>query len=148
MRFLFILLFIALSACARKNYADPKELAQNNQQQSADCALEFTKVDLCASISWTQGPQTPQQSEFILHIWNKKNANVNGPYQDPTQNLSVVLWMPSMGHGSAPVKIEKLQDGVFRVSNVYFIMAGDWEIRVFLKDSASTVDQATEKLVL
>lgn len=148
MRFILPLLFILLSACANHDYVDPKELAQNNQQSASACALSFEKVGLCASISWTQGPQTPQASEFILHFWNKKTANINGPYITPPQNLSVVLWMPSMGHGSAPVKIEKLEDGVFRVSNVYFIMLGDWEIRVFLKDTTSTVDQATDKLVL
>ncbi len=48
-------------------------------------------------------------------------------------DVSVLLWMPSMGHGSAPVKLDKLGPAQFRVTNVYFIMPGDWEIRLSLK---------------
>lgn len=109
--------------------------------------MKFTAANICAEINWTQGPQTPAESEFILKFWNAQTAKSTGPYMDPVQNLSVVLWMPSMGHGSSPVKIEKIENGIYRVRRVYFIMPGDWEVRMFLKDSVSN-EQQTLKLVL
>lgn len=137
-----------LSACARPDYVNPSELhgAQNSVNHS--CALNLAQSGLCASLTWTQGPVSPAESEFILKFWNAAYSSENGPYVDPTNNLSVVLWMPSMGHGSSPVTIEKLESGVFRVRRVYFIMPGEWEIRTFLKNGATVIDQATLTLTL
>lgn len=56
--------------------------------------------------------------------------------------VEVVLWMPSMGHGSAPTQIQRVLDsngdlltGVYNVRNVYFTMGGDWEVRVVLTNN-------------
>lgn len=141
-----VLIFLFLNACARPDYIDPK-IASQSQQPPHGCALELKNSALCASVEWTSGPQSPQESEFILKFWNNTGA-VQGPYADPANTLSVILWMPSMGHGSSPVTIEKIQEGVYRVRRVFFIMPGDWEVRVFLKNGTTTVDQAVVSLVL
>ncbi|WP_413557373.1 FixH family protein [Bdellovibrio sp. HCB209] len=138
--------FLFLSACARPDYIDPK-IASQNQQPTTSCTLELANSELCASVEWTTGPQSPQESEFILKFW-KNTDTPQGPYLDPSSTLSVILWMPSMGHGSSPVTIEKIQDGVYRVRRVFFIMPGDWEVRVFLKNGTTTVGQATVSLLL
>jgi hypothetical protein len=145
MKYLFLVLF--LSACARPDYIDPKA-QQKSQGNTNACALELANSHLCASAQWTVGPQSPAESEFILKFWDKASASESGPYIDPVNTLSVVLWMPSMGHGSSPVTIEKIETGVYRVRRVFFIMPGDWEIRVFLKNGTTTVDQATVSLIL
>ncbi len=149
MKTFFAVLVLLLTACARPDYIDPLQNAkQDNTEHSNACTLTFASTKTCASIEWTQGPQSPNESEFIVKFWNAQTGNVQGPFQDPPETLSVVLWMPSMGHGSSPVKIEKIQDGVFRVRKVFFIMPGDWEIRFFLKNQTTQIDQATFKLVL
>ncbi|WP_413293575.1 FixH family protein [Bdellovibrio sp. HCB185ZH] len=140
--------FLFLTACARPDYIDPAAINKVQSPASDKCALRMTQSQLCSSIQWTVGPQSPAESEFILKFWNESTANENGPYIDPAGTLSVILWMPSMGHGSSPVKIDKIEPGVYRVRRVFFIMPGDWEIRIFLKDGATTVDQTTESLVL
>ncbi|UYL07776.1 FixH family protein [Bdellovibrio sp. SKB1291214] len=143
----FFLAFLFLSACARPDYIDPKTV-QKNQGADSACSIELVNSNLCASIAWTMGPQTPAESEFILKVWDKTSGSENGPFVDPANTLSVVLWMPSMGHGSSPVTIEKIETGTYRVRRVYFIMPGDWEVRFFLKNGATTLDQATVSLVL
>ncbi|QDK45858.1 serine protease spb1 [Bdellovibrio sp. ZAP7] len=137
-----------LTACARPDYINPA--AKNNAQSppAAECTLKLAQSQLCASIQWVSGPQSPDESEFILKFWNESTATINGPYTDPTTALSVILWMPSMGHGSSPVKIDKIETGVYRVHRVFFIMPGDWEVRIFLKDGATTVDHVIESLQL
>lgn len=61
------------------------------------------------------------------------------------ENINVVLWMPSMGHGSAPTQVVPAVDangilipGTFLVKNMFFMMGGDWEIRVTLTDAEGT----------
>ena len=56
--------------------------------------------------------------------------------------LAVVLWMPSMGHGSSPVKVDKLDTGTYRAKNVFFTMGGSWEIRIQLKSGNDIADEA------
>lgn len=141
-----VLVFLFLSACARPDYLDPK-IASQSHPPPTGCALELTNSALCASVEWTSGPASPQESEFILKFW-KNTDSVQGPYVDPANTLSVILWMPSMGHGSSPVTIEKIQEGIYRVRRVFFIMPGDWEVRVFLKNGATAVDQAVVSLIL
>jgi hypothetical protein len=136
-----------LTACARPDYINPVS-KKSSQGQTDHCSLKFINSQLCSSIQWTMGPQSPDESELILKFWDEKTASENGPYVDPANTLSVILWMPSMGHGSSPVKIDKIETGVYRVHRVYFIMPGDWEVRIFLKNGTTTVDQATESLVL
>ena len=64
-------------------------------------------------------------------------------------NVAAKLWMPAMGHGSSPVKVEKAKDssgnvipGIFQGTNVYFITPGDWEVRIQLKQGSTVKEEA------
>jgi hypothetical protein len=56
--------------------------------------------------------------------------------------------MTSMGHGSAPVKLKKIADGEYEVSNVQFIMGGKWEIKFQLKKDNQVFDETIVPLTL
>lgn len=77
---------------------------------------------------WVRGPFNGPESVFQINFLEKPSADIN-----------VELWMPSMGHGSAPTKVFVDPDipTLLHVTNVYFIMGGDWEIRI--KNSASVL---------
>lgn len=49
-------------------------------------------------------------------------------------DLKAVLFMPDMGHGSSPTKVEKISESSFKVSRMYFTMPGLWEIRLTIKN--------------
>jgi hypothetical protein len=73
---------------------------------------------------WTRGPfvydgQDSTRSEFELNFREK-----------PDFNWSVDLTMPSMGHGSSPVQIVPVSETHYIVKKVYFIMHGQWEVRI------------------
>lgn len=108
-------------------------------------ALSFSKSDYSFIVSWVDGPKKGA-SKFIMKTWKNDVGTMNGPYQDLNQNLHIFLWMPTMGHGSAPVKITKLSDGEYEVSNVQFIMGGKWEIKFQLKEGAVVSDEAVVTL--
>jgi hypothetical protein len=122
------------------------------------CDLEFKKTKYCGKIEWIIPPKSVEmvtekdKSEFILNIIPEKASSkqFNSNY-----NVSVKLFMPSMGHGSHPTQViqevdqagNKIQDR-YRVKNVYFTMPGDWEIRVDLKRDGKIIDSAISSFVL
>jgi hypothetical protein len=86
-------------------------------------------------------PDAPMVNEEALLVLEAKDPKTHQTIE-LNDNIEVVLWMPAMGHGSAPTQVERVVDaqgnivpGTFNVRNVYFIMAGDWEVRVTLTDA-------------
>lgn len=100
--------------------------------------LSFKKNTLHLHASFPMAPVVNQESLLVLEA---KDAKTHQP-TDLNDTIEVVLWMPDMGHGSAPTQVERAVDangnilpGVFNVRNVYFIMGGKWEVRVTLTDA-------------
>lgn len=97
--------------------------------------LAFTNGAILADASWVRGPHSPAESELRVD-W--KDGATLAPAEPG--RFRVWLWMPDMGHGSSPTKLQPLLDdqgqpvpGAFRVTHVYFTMGGRWEVRVSLK---------------
>jgi len=123
---LFALLF---TACANPDYITPEELNnQKLQSPSENCALRFPNTQICVKAQWASAPSSTRPGELAITL----SPEFPGVF-------SALLWMPSMGHGSAPVKIESLEQGRYRLTNMYFIMPGDWDVRLFLKNAAGEV---------
>lgn len=142
---LFLFLILGLLGCARPDYIS-KELLNPSSQGS--CPLMFPKSSICFDITWINGPSTSGSSDFIARFWDKNTGSKDGPFIDPPGELKILLWMPSMSHGSAPVTLQKTSLGEFKVTNVYFIMPKDWEVRFTLEDQGQIFDQASFGLIL
>ena len=110
-------------------------------------SLKFKKTSYSFNISWQEGPALGE-SRFIMKTWHSDLGTISGPYQDLELPLHVFLWMPSMGHGSAPVKLNKIGTGEYEVSNVLFIMGGKWEIKFQLKADNQVFDETVIDLSL
>ena len=146
MKYLFLLMLVV--ACGESPILN-HSLEKNNLVQdtilSESDALRFKKTNFSFILSWQEGPQMGG-SRFIMKSWKNETGTMNGPYQDLPRNLHVFLWMPSMGHGSAPVKLKKIGDGEYEVSEVQFIMGGKWEIKFQLKEGNQVFDEAVVSL--
>lgn len=111
--------------------------------------LQFPQNKLTAEITWEQGPFNGKESKFLLFFRDL----TTGQPTDSTAAVYVDLWMPSMGHGSSPVEVRQATDeagrplvGVFRVTRVFFIMPGDWEIRIGVQGAAGAREDAALSL--
>lgn len=113
--------------------------------QTAD--YHFAKTKFHFTVDWVTGPVLGE-SKFIIKSWHKDTGTISGPYQDLPYNLHVYLWMPSMGHGSADVKLKKIDKGEYEISNVYLIMAGKWNIHVQLLKNKDVVDEVILPITL
>lgn len=137
-----LVLLLLVSACGNSpllNHSSESGIRARDAVLTDSEILKFMKTDYSFIVSWEQGPQLGE-SRFLMKSWNQ-NGSRNGPYQNLPKDLHVFLWMPAMGHGSAPVKLQKINDGEYEVSDVQFIMGGKWEVKFQLKDGAQVFDE-------
>lgn len=111
------------------------------------CPLDFSHLGYCASVTWTTGPSS-DESAFTLKFWVKNGGGESGPFVDPAPSVGVKLWMPDMGHGSSPVTITRTEAGVYQVSRVFFIMPGDWEVRVQIKRGTDIQEEVAAPVLI
>lgn len=96
--------------------------------------------------SWVEGPFTPEKSKLLITIY------IPPALEDKLSDLSLQaeLWMPTMGHGSAPVTIRKIPEekDFFEVDDIYFIMPGLWEIKVSILKEDKVIKEKVISLEL
>ena len=77
-------------------------------------------------------------SSVQLVIRDRSGAPVEG------LALTVVPWMPDMGHGTSVVpSVTDQGHGVYLVSNVYLFMPGDWQLRTEVAAQGAPTDHVT-----
>lgn len=92
----------------------------------AGCDLWFAAHTICAKINFLAPPKANVNSPFEILFLDKDGQPTT---HDP---VFVDLWMNMGGHGghgSAPVKLSYVGEGLYSVDNVYFVMKGPWQIR-------------------
>ncbi|MEN0057818.1 MAG: hypothetical protein AAGB31_03205 [Bdellovibrio sp.] len=128
--FTLSLLVVALSACARPNYIN--SLADDASTSETADTNKFPKTSLLARLQWLTEINTSIPAELLVELQGNLTQ---------FDELTAHLWMPSMGHGSAPLRIDSLSPAKFHLSRMYFIMPGDWEVRLLLKKDGQVIDQ-------
>jgi hypothetical protein len=80
--------------------------------------------DICISGKFAAEPNSKDEGKFVLEL--------QIPPETEAQNVKVDLWMQmgDHGHGSAPLKIAQIGPHVFAVENAWFVMKGQWQVRV------------------
>ncbi len=132
--------WLLTTACARPVYLENTSGAGSGERGSQKSACTT-----CINFLWETRPTETTFGSFIFAVVDAETrSTINAPKAD---SVKVELWMPSMGHGSSPVTIEKLSEGLYRASRVYFSMGGDWEIRFQFFNNAVKTDEATLHLV-
>lgn len=128
--FLVLAIFASILACAQPDYlSDDEPLSDNAEKPVALCPYSLTKKKICFSLNWNSAPSSKESNSFELE------------FSEPLEEkLLIKLWMPSMGHGSAPVTITHRDPKHISVSNVYFIMPGDWEIRISTRNAQDEIE--------
>ncbi|RYZ73595.1 MAG: hypothetical protein EOP05_09900 [Proteobacteria bacterium] len=131
-------LTLSLTACAHPNYIEQSGQALSPEKGSAgECLLKFTSQDLCGDFNWEKMPNESETGVFVVRFTHPQS----GSLVDPSLPLKVILWMPSMGHGSSPVEVTRLSTGLYRVARVFFSMPGTWQIRFQLMQANNVVEE-------
>lgn len=81
--------------------------------------------NVCGHLGHMTGLKFDSEAQFVAHL--------EVPNEVQVTDLTVKLWMPEMGHDSSPVKITQLGVNKYKITEAYFIMPGNWEVRVAFK---------------
>ncbi len=106
------LLAIALVSFSLNAFAE----GDHDHSETVCSALD---AKVCAHLGHMQ-KKSNGEVQFVAHV--ELSAQVS--------DMNVVLWMPAMGHGSSPVKTELFAVNHYKVTQAYFIMPGQWEVRL------------------
>lgn len=100
--------------------------------------LSFAQFGIQAQLTWQAEPTVGEEGVLRIELLDQVTHQPVPAQVTP----SVSLWMPSMGHGSSRTKVQAVRDssgqpvpGAYLVSGIYFIMDGEWEVRVSLKNA-------------
>ncbi len=141
------LMLIALNsffcACAKPNYQDTNIGEKDTKPIVNPCPLFFKQERVCAKLEWEKRPTETEAGSFNLKLSIPENPS---ELTDPKHTPAVVLWMPSMGHGSSPVTVKKTAKGIYEATNVFFIMPGQWNIRLQLKNNDEVIDEVIQTI--
>lgn len=122
----FISLFSAFTASAHgpaDNFcADRPNISQKFQSIRTDAGTTVT-LDF--------GDQEPTVNTTSAVVCTTPESRVS----------DAILWMPSMGHGSAPTTVSADADhvGCFLVEDMDFIMNGHWQVKVQMDSQGEVV---------
>jgi len=125
-----------LMGCAKPNYEETQRSPAADEQGACDAF--FAQANVCLDLIWEKKPTNDDMGSFVVETYTPGDRS---QFVDLKNQLEIVLWMPSMGHGSSPVTIEKIAPGQYRVSRVFFIMPGDWEIQFKLKNGNTVLEE-------
>ena len=128
--------------CAKPNYQDPLS-ALNSTVSTKAFTLYSNYHQLIVQLEFKNAPKDSEMNTFSLKFYSAADPQTS---VEINQDVKVILWMPSMGHGSSPVKVQKINSGLYQATQVYFIMPGDWEIRIQLKEQDNVVEQIVQKI--
>lgn len=80
--------------------------------------------EICTQLLYRTDISTGAEGQFQVIVQGFENA--------PIENFKVDLWMQMghHGHGSSPVDIVQNANGVYLVTNAWFVMRGKWDVRI------------------
>lgn len=95
------------------------------------------QTNLCFHLGFHDKAVVGEAAKFMLHF-----------LVDPTvgaeiRDVNVELWMDmgnGHGHGSSPVDLRQLDAVHYMVSNAYFVMEGEWTIKVSFTHNGKAYD--------
>jgi hypothetical protein len=131
------------ASCAKPRYVD--DLTEKVESVSGECGLLFLSENICLKTEWIKRPSESAYGEMILSFVDQSDQT---RFIDPRHTPLIVLWMPGMGHGSSPVKIDRTDVGQYKVSEIFFIMPGEWDIRYQLKDGSNVVEEKIQEITI
>jgi hypothetical protein len=83
-------------------------------------------TDVCVSYQSKETFTSKKEATFKLII--KHPSLMDTPFK--LNKVDLWMQMGGHGHGSSPLNIKNSSDGTYDITKAYFVMAGEWQIRV------------------
>lgn len=133
MKFVFLSLFLSFYGCGDSPFVEKDVDEKEREIQTAtNEVLSFSGVDIRVNRFWKEGPRVGPASELLIVLTDSNNKPIK-----LNERLDAKIMMPRMGHGSAPIKVTDMGEGVYKLERIYFIMPGYWDfhLEIYKDDS-------------
>lgn len=143
-KFCLVPVLFFLASCAQPKYEQVTTISNDgfSIQNLEDCELRFEQSRLCLLWRWEKKPTESDVGVLVFKTVRPNKLDGSSLPQDVDGDVEVVLWMPSMGHGSTPTQTDRIDTGSFRVQEVFFVMHGEWTIYFRIMKSGQKIDEA------
>jgi hypothetical protein len=84
---------------------------------------------------WQVGPNLENENKILIVI-----SDADGNRTDLPLKLDPYIWMAGMGHGSFPIKVTKVETGLYELSEIFFTMGGYWDFHLDFLFQDSIID--------
>jgi len=133
MKWFCVIILFVFTACAQPKYFNvvaPNGSSNESYKLEADCSVRFELFSQCFSWRLIEPLEAQKNLTIIVKFYRPNLYDQTLVYEDIAANreFKAKLWMTSMGHGSVPVQIKRLDVGTYEISHVNFIMSGSWQI--------------------
>lgn len=128
LNFCLVVVFLLMAGCARPVLEDSsgKDDVKDFSSETSCTVVDVVSAKLvCVRLIMEDRLIEKKFSSFRFYFTDSEGFVL----LSTIPNIQIELWMPSMGHGSVPTKVQYLDGGIYLASNVYFIMKGEWEMR-------------------
>ena len=116
----------------------------------AHCPLDFKAADLCAKITWVNGPFLGSTSHMELNFWEKSDSS-HAPIS-PAFDVNIYSWMVMANghsHGGPKFQSVEITPGIFETKDVRFFMGrmqGYWLIKIDLSENGNIISAAESEV--
>ncbi len=133
-----IFCFLLMVACQKNVEPETPQFTAQSEHPRSNCGLFYPELNLCAKITWVQGPKLPSDSSlgasFEIQFFN---ALTQQP--EPVREISVSLWSHMLHENDYDSEIVISSDdpnhGLFVVQNIKLSCLGaDWDVYVEVKN--------------
>jgi hypothetical protein len=145
----FILGLLFLISCAEPKYLDPNaDQIPEAKEKPSRCSVQWKVSGLCFDWFWVKKASSSESGVLVFKSYRLNVFDQTPIEVDLQSKPNVVLWMPSMGHGSTPTETSRMDQGTYQSKNVFFIMPGEWEMRFQIKNDTEVIDEVVIPLVI
>ncbi len=138
------LLSLLLNGCAEPKYLNEGSLSpiSLNEKLLANCELQLNLApQYCVNLKWEVPPSESSPGTLLLRLFLLDPSDGFPVLIQDEPEVAVVLWMPTMNHGSSPTQVERIGPGTYRISRMYFTMRGEWEIKLQILEDGAKADE-------
>ncbi|RLA62673.1 MAG: hypothetical protein DRQ88_08865 [Epsilonproteobacteria bacterium] len=131
-----LIILIFLLGCGDSPFINKETSGEVRGIPGLENELVFPSQKVILKTYWNKGPIVSDESKLTIILLDEYGRTI-----DPPLKLNILLWMPTMGHGSFPVKVKKLSQGVYEAQEIFFTMEGYWDIHFQLMENNKVQDE-------
>ncbi len=134
-KLIFIFVTMCFVGCGKSPFLKEPLATGAIKAESIETNVRIFDSEKKIEVKWLTKKNSFDEAQALVFLYS------NDKLYDPeeSEDISFYLWMESMGHGSSPIFVKRLDKGIYSLSEIYFSMPGDWQLKIDFKKNNKTI---------